>query len=136
MSKSWFSHCVCIVNLIATVTITITPVHGSCYKAEMESDVQMPGFYSQRMRYNVCVDNTTIYPRIAETPQSTVYFERDCCGCRVSGFVDTEVQLLTLTSPSRYETVFIPNIQFCECIPCNNRLYSWTNYFNSLPNII
>merc|ERR1711874_690810 len=81
------------------------------------------------VRYNVCVDNTTISPEPSMVQTGIATFIRECCGCRVSSVTERELRLQTLEPQSQTRSIYVPEIQGCECISCDTNVYDWADYF-------
>ncbi|KAH9512774.1 hypothetical protein Btru_038167 [Bulinus truncatus] len=117
---------------LLTLAVHILTVNAVCQKREIFGELSIPGHHSLPVRYNVCVDSTTISPEPSMTRTGIAVFARDCCGCRVSSVTERELRLQTANIPSVTRSIYVPEIRACECIPCDSSTYNWADYFTLL----
>ncbi|XP_005102810.1 uncharacterized protein LOC101846594 [Aplysia californica] len=111
------------------VLLVVTRIDAICQKREVLGDLSIPGHHPLVVRYNVCVDNTTISPEPSMVQTGVATFIRECCGCRVSSVTEREHRLQTLHPPSETRSIYVPEIQACECVACDTNVYDWAQYF-------
>ncbi|BFZ06048.1 hypothetical protein BsWGS_09087 [Bradybaena similaris] len=114
---------------LVVVAINLTGVYNLCERKEIIGNLAIPDHLPLPVRYNVCVDNTTIYPEPSLVRTAIATFVRECCGCRVSSVSERELRIHRISPTSESRSIYVPEIRACECIPCDNNIYTWSDYF-------